>query len=136
MAQAGAVGVQGGLHAARAAQEVAQEAAETFQASLALSLALMEMHSRSGTRLESLFLDEGFGTLDTAALDSALQVLRSQVGPDKLLAVISHLRPVAETVNDVLWVEKDHRGSRARWFTAAERDSLVRDDLHNLTDPA
>lgn len=109
---------------------------ETFQASLALSLALMEMHSRSGTRLESLFLDEGFGTLDTAALDSALQVLRTQVGPDKLLAVISHLRPVAETVNDVLWVEKDHRGSRARWLTAAERDSLVRDDLYNLTDPA
>ncbi|MFI8860380.1 AAA family ATPase [Streptomyces prasinus] len=109
---------------------------ETFQASLALSLALMEMHSRSGTRLESLFLDEGFGTLDTAALDSALQVLRTQVGPDKLLAVISHLRPVAETVNDVLWVEKDHRGSRARWLTAAERDSLLRDDLHNLADPA
>lgn len=109
---------------------------ETFQASLALSLALMEMHSRSGTRLESLFLDEGFGTLDTAALDSALQVLRTQVGPDKLLAVISHLRPVAETVNDVLWVERDHLGSRARWLTAAERDSLVRDGLHNLTDPA
>ncbi|MEU1004407.1 SMC family ATPase [Streptomyces tibetensis] len=109
---------------------------ETFQASLALSLALMEMHGRSGTRLESLFLDEGFGTLDTAALDSALQVLRTHVGTDKLLAVISHLRPVAETVHDVLWVEKDHRGSTARWLTAAERDSLVRDDLHNLADLA
>ncbi|MFG2463423.1 AAA family ATPase [Streptomyces sp. NPDC048523] len=109
---------------------------ETFQASLALSLALMEMHGRSGTRLESLFLDEGFGTLDTAALDSALQVLRTNVGTDKLLAVISHLRPVAETVHDVLWVEKDHRGSTARWLTAAERDSLVRDDLHNLADLA
>ncbi|MFB6641555.1 AAA family ATPase [Streptomyces chartreusis] len=109
---------------------------ETFQASLALSLALMEMHGRNGTRLESLFLDEGFGTLDTAALDSALQVLRTHVGADKLLAVISHLRPVAETVNDVLWVEKDHRGSAARWLTAAERDSLIRDDLHNLTDLA
>ncbi|MFJ4836185.1 AAA family ATPase [Streptomyces sp. NPDC088747] len=108
---------------------------ETFQASLALSLALMEMHGRSGTRMESLFLDEGFGTLDSASLDSALQVLRTHVGADTLLAVISHLRPVAETVNDVLWVEKDHLGSQARWLTAAQRDSLVRDDLHNLTDP-
>lgn len=107
---------------------------ETFQASLALSLALMEMHGRSGTRLESLFLDEGFGTLDTVSLDSALQILRTHVGTDKLLAVISHLRPVAETVHDVLWVEKDHHGSRTRWLTAAERDSLIREDLHNLAD--
>ncbi|MEU9139494.1 SMC family ATPase [Streptomyces sp. NPDC048404] len=109
---------------------------ETFQASLALSLALMEMHSRSGTRMESLFLDEGFGTLDSASLDSALQVLRTHVGTDTLLAVISHLRPVAETVHDVLWVEKDHRGSQARWLSAPERDSLVREDLHNLADLA
>ncbi|WP_069885931.1 AAA family ATPase [Streptomyces luteocolor] len=107
---------------------------ETFQASLALSLALMEMHGRSGTRLESLFLDEGFGTLDTARLDSALQLLRTHVGTDKLLTVISHLRPVAETVHDVLWVTKDHRGSQARWLTAAQRDSLVREGLHNLAD--
>ncbi|WP_267246165.1 AAA family ATPase [Streptomyces sp. PR69] len=107
---------------------------ETFQASLALSLALMEMHGRSGTRLESLFLDEGFGTLDAARLDGALQVLRTHVGADKLLAVISHLRPVAETVHDVLWVEKDHRGSRAHWLSAAERDTLIREDLHNLAD--
>ncbi|MEU0785366.1 SMC family ATPase [Streptomyces sp. NPDC006173] len=107
---------------------------ETFQASLALSLALMEMHGRSGTRMESLFLDEGFGTLDSASLDSALQVLRTHVGTDTLLAVISHLRPVAETVHDVLWVAKDHRGSQARWLSAAERDSLVREDLHNLAD--
>ncbi|GAA4561185.1 AAA family ATPase [Streptomyces collinus] len=109
---------------------------ETFQASLALSLALMEMHGRSGTRMESLFLDEGFGTLDSASLDSALQVLRTHVGTDTLLAVISHLRPVAETVHDVLWVEKDHRGSQARWLSAPERDSLVRDDLHNLAELA
>ncbi|HEY8986387.1 MAG TPA: SMC family ATPase [Streptomyces sp.] len=109
---------------------------ETFQASLALSLALVEMHGRSGTRMESLFLDEGFGTLDSASLDSALQVLRAHVGTDTLLAVISHLRPVAETVHDVLWVKKDHRGSHARWLDAPERDRLVRDDLHNLAELA
>lgn len=121
-------------HASRSSRTLS--GGETFQASLALALALMEMHGRNGTRLESLFLDEGFGTLDTASLESALQVLRTHVGADKLLAVISHLRPVAETVHDVLWVEKDHRGSRARWLSAAERDTLIREDLHNLADLA
>lgn len=107
---------------------------ETFQASLALSLALVELHSRSSTHIESLFLDEGFGTLDTAALDSALSVLRTHVGNDKLLAVISHLHPVAETVDDVLWVEKQALGSRARWLTRQERDALIRNDVAGLTD--
>ncbi|MGW0702279.1 AAA family ATPase [Streptomyces sp. NPDC002867] len=107
---------------------------ETFQASLALSLALVELHSRSSTHIESLFLDEGFGTLDTAALDSALSVLRTHVGSDKLLAVISHLHPVAETVDDVLWVEKQALGSQARWLTIEERNALIRDDVSGLTD--
>jgi exonuclease SbcC len=39
-------------------------------------------------------------------------------------------------VHDVLWVEKDHRGSHARWLDAPERDRLVRDDLHNLAELA
>ncbi|NEB04134.1 SMC family ATPase [Streptomyces sp. SID13726] len=107
---------------------------ETFQASLALSLALVELHSRTNARLESLFLDEGFATLDAGALDSALSVLRTHVGNDRLLAVISHLRPVAESVNDVLWVEKDVSGSTARWLTPQEHHALVRSDFHNLAD--
>ncbi|MDO0917778.1 SMC family ATPase [Streptomyces sp. DT2A-34] len=107
---------------------------ETFQASLALSLALVELHSRTNARLESLFLDEGFATLDAGALDSALSVLRTHVGNDRLLAVISHLRPVAESVNDVLWVEKDASGSTARWLTPQEHHTLIRSDFHNLAD--
>jgi DNA repair protein SbcC/Rad50 len=109
---------------------------ETFQASLALSLALVELHSRSSTHIESLFLDEGFGTLDTAALDSALSVLRTHVGNNRLLAVISHLHPVAETVDDVLWVEKRALGSSARWLTTQERNTLIRNDMHGLTELA
>ncbi|MER7968179.1 SMC family ATPase [Streptomyces sp. NPDC096080] len=107
---------------------------ETFQASLALSLALVELHSRTSARLESLFLDEGFATLDAGALESALSVLRTHVGSDRLLAVISHLHPVAESVNDVLWVEKDVSGSTARWLTPQEHHALVRSDYHNLAD--
>ncbi|MGW0802638.1 AAA family ATPase [Nonomuraea sp. NPDC002799] len=102
---------------------------EKFLASLALALALAELHSRSGPRLGSLFLDEGFATLDTTALESALDVLRSQAGGDRLVMVISHLHAVAEAIDDVLWVENGPAGSTARWMTQAERDELVQADL-------
>ncbi|XHM65357.1 hypothetical protein ACE6JH_35605 [Streptomyces nigra] len=57
--------------------------------------------------LGSLFLDEGFAALDTTALDSALEVLRSQTNGNRLVVVISHLHAVAEAVDDVLLVERD-----------------------------
>ncbi|WP_260189089.1 AAA family ATPase [Actinophytocola gossypii] len=102
---------------------------EKFLASLALALALAELHSLTGPRLGSLFLDEGFAALDTTALQAALEVLRTQAGGDRLVMVISHLHAVAEAVDDVLWVERGATGSRARWLTPAERDELVQADL-------
>jgi len=102
---------------------------ETFLASLALALALVELHSRSGARLGALFLDEGFGSLDVDALASSLTVLQAETGGDKLVAVISHLHAVAEAVEDVMWVERRPEGSSVRWLTAGERDALVRQEV-------
>jgi len=102
---------------------------ETFLASLALALALVELHSRSGARLGALFLDEGFGSLDADALASSLAVLQAETGADKLVAVISHLHAVAEAAEDVMWVERNPEGSTARWLDGAERDALVREDV-------
>jgi exonuclease SbcC len=102
---------------------------ETFLASLALALALVELYSRTGTRLGALFLDEGFGSLDVDTLARALAVLRSETGADKLVTVISHLHAVAEAVEDVLWVERRPAGSEARWLNDRERDALVREDV-------
>jgi exonuclease SbcC len=102
---------------------------ETFLASLALALALVELYSRTGTRLGALFLDEGFGSLDVDTLIRALAVLRSETGGDKLVTVISHLHAVAEAVEDVLWVERRPAGSVARWLNNHERDALVREDV-------
>ncbi|TVZ05036.1 SMC family ATPase [Trebonia kvetii] len=101
---------------------------ETFLASLALSLALVELHSRSGPRLGALFLDEGFASLDVDSLAGALAVLQAETGGDKLVAVISHLHAVAEAVEDVLWVERGPAGSAVRWLSADERDALVRQE--------
>jgi DNA repair protein SbcC/Rad50 len=102
---------------------------ETFLASLALALALVELHSRSGARLGALFLDEGFGSLDIDALASSLAVLQAETGGDKLVAVISHLHAVAEAVEDVMWVERQPDGSSVRWLTPAERDALARQEV-------
>ncbi|GAA3908985.1 hypothetical protein GCM10023084_71500 [Streptomyces lacrimifluminis] len=102
---------------------------EKFLASLALALALAELHSRNGSSLGSLFLDEGFAALDTTTLDSALDVLRAQAGGNRLVMVISHLHAVAEAVDEVLWVERTPAGSSAHWLTSAERDDLVQADL-------
>lgn len=102
---------------------------ETFLASLALALALVEITSRGAGRVEALFLDEGFGTLDTNALHQALGELHRNAGEDRLVAVISHMRDVAENFESILMVEKSPRGSSARWLSPEERDELMADDL-------
>ncbi|MGQ0617371.1 MAG: AAA family ATPase [Acidimicrobiia bacterium] len=75
---------------------------ETFLASLALALALADqialLASRGATRLEAIFLDEGFGTLDPETLDvvaSAVEELGSQ---GRMVGVISHVAELAERV--------------------------------------
>lgn len=111
---------------ARAAETLS--GGETFLASLALALALVELAGRAGGRLEALFLDEGFGALDAEALDLAIEALVSQARRGRLVAVISHLRAVAESIDKVLYVEATPAGSDARWLDADERSALALDD--------
>lgn len=103
---------------------------EKFLASLALALAMVELYSRNGPRLGSLFLDEGFASLDEDTLDIALQVVRQQAGGERLVVLISHLQVVAQAVDDVLWVERDPSGSStARWLDDAERDAILDSEI-------
>jgi exonuclease SbcC len=102
---------------------------ETFLASLALALGLVELAGRSGGRIDSLFLDEGFGSLDTTILAEALDVLRSHVSTGRLVTVISHLHAVAADLDRVLLVTKNPTGSDIRWLQAAEREELLLDDV-------
>ena len=102
---------------------------ETFLASLALALALVELAGRGGGRLDALFLDEGFGSLDANALAEALDALGRQAEGGRLVAVISHLRSIAENMEQVLAITRDPDGSRARWLGGDERDQLIADDI-------
>jgi exonuclease SbcC len=102
---------------------------ETFMASLALALAVVELASRSGGRIEALFLDEGFGALDPNALAGALDALAQQTRGGRLIAVISHVKAVAENIDRLLVVSKRPDGSVIHWATAAERDQLLTDTM-------
>ena len=100
---------------------------EQFLASLSLALGMVEMMERTGGRLESLFLDEGFGSLDARNLDSAIQALET-AATKRMVAVISHVRAVAEQIDHVLAVTREARGSRAAWLSAHERERLAASD--------
>jgi len=101
---------------------------ETFLASLALALALVEISNRSGGQLDCLFLDEGFGSLDSSILGEALDVLRLQATGGRLVGVISHLHAVAAELDDVLVVTKEVEGSSFRWLDPQERDAYLLDE--------
>lgn len=82
---------------------------ERFQVSLALALGLSEM---SGARLhvDTLFLDEGFGSLDQSTLSAALDTLCRVQQEGKLIGVISHVTEVAERIPAQIGVRKNGNG--------------------------
>ena len=101
---------------------------EQFIGSLALALGMVEMMARSGGRLESLFLDEGFGSLDRNNLDCAIEALSQVAGTGRMVGVISHVGAVAEQIDDVLAVTRGAKGSRVTWLSRAQRQELARSD--------
>ncbi len=71
---------------------------ESFIVSLSLALGLSKMASRK-VRVDSLFLDEGFGTLDEEALESALETLSGLQQDGKLIGIISHVSALKERIS-------------------------------------
>jgi len=76
---------------------------ETFIVSLALALGLSRMASKN-VRVDSLFLDEGFGTLDDDALETALDTLAELQQDGKLIGVISHVPALKERISTQIQV--------------------------------
>lgn len=82
---------------------------ESFIVSLALALGLSRMSSRK-VRVDSLFLDEGFGTLDENALETALAALSSLHQDGKLIGIISHVGALKERIAVQITVTPGHGG--------------------------
>jgi exonuclease SbcC len=90
---------------------------ETFLASLALALALSRHVGElaadgMGARLESVFIDEGFGTLDPATLDEVIDALERLRAEELVVGVISHVPELAQRIQSGLEVHQD--GGRSR----------------------
>ena len=82
---------------------------ESFLVSLALALGLASMASGK-IQVDSLFLDEGFGTLDGDALEMALSTLSSLRDQGKIIGVISHVPALNERIGTVIRIKKESGG--------------------------
>jgi len=87
---------------------------ESFKASLALALGLSDMIQRfaGGIQLDSVFVDEGFGALDSESLDQAIGVLSTLTLGNRLVGIISHVSELRERIDKKLVVKKDAGGSQ------------------------
>ncbi len=94
---------------------------ESFLAALSLALGLAEVvqESAGGVRLESVFIDEGFGSLDPESLDLAVDALAGLQQSGRLVGVISHVAEMRERIDVRLEVELAGNGtSRARFHVS------------------
>lgn len=85
---------------------------ESFMASLALALGLSEevQSSAGGIRLDTMFVDEGFGSLDENALQQAIKALTGLSDGSRLVGIISHVSELKERIERQIVVTKDRSG--------------------------
>lgn len=93
---------------------------ETFFVSLSLALGLADVvtDEAGGTRLDTLFIDEGFGSLDEQTLDEVLDVLDSLRERDRTVGIVSHVADLRQRIPVRLEVVKGRDGSAVRHRTA------------------
>lgn len=86
---------------------------EKFLVSLALSLGLSAVvqAQSGGIRIDTMFIDEGFGSLDSSSIRDAMNILSSVKGSKRLVGIISHVQMLKETIESTISVEKDRNGS-------------------------
>lgn len=86
---------------------------ESFFVSLALALGLSDVvqNHAGGKRLDALFIDEGFGTLDNDVLEQALTVLNQLTEGQRLVGIISHVEKLKESIPQQIQVRNSEKGS-------------------------
>ena len=90
---------------------------ESFMAALSMALGLADtiQSSVGGIRLDTMFIDEGFGSLDDSTREQAVRVLVELAGENRLVGIISHVNELKEQIDTKLVVKKTTKGSRIDW---------------------
>lgn len=90
---------------------------ETFMASLSMALGMADIvqNTIGKTRLDTMFIDEGFGSLSDDVRDKAVNVLLGLAGNNRLVGVISHVSELKERIPEKLIVTKGNNGSSVKW---------------------
>ena len=89
---------------------------ESFKASLSLALGMSDVIQAmsGGVQVDALFIDEGFGSLDSESLDQACETLMSLVEKNRLIGIISHVPELRERIETQLVVERTPSGSTVK----------------------
>ena len=93
---------------------------ESFKASLSLALGLSDeiQSSAGGVRLDTMFVDEGFGSLDEESLDQAMKALVGLADGNRLVGIISHVAELKDRIDKQVIVTKEQRGGSKAIFVA------------------
>lgn len=93
---------------------------ESFLAALSMALGLSDIVGRNAgaMKLDMMFIDEGFGSLDVQARKQAIDVLNELAGDRRLVGIISHVTELKEQIEHKLVVTRTEKGSRAAWEEA------------------
>ena len=86
---------------------------ESFVTSLSMALGLSDIvkYNNGGIKLDTMFIDEGFGTLDQDTLETSINVLNSMSESDCLIGIISHVAELRERIDKKIVVTKSNKGS-------------------------
>lgn len=92
---------------------------EAFKASLSLALGMSDViqAENGGIRVDTLFIDEGFGALDGQSLEQACDILTGLAGQDRLIGIISHVQQLRERIDTQIVIERRRDGSSIRLRT-------------------
>lgn len=105
-------------HTGRARDVKTLSGGEGFKASLSLALGLADIiqNYAGGISIDTMFVDEGFGTLDMVSLDNAIECLLSLQQGGRLVGIISHVPELRERVEAILEVKAAKEGSRVNFI--------------------